>query len=91
MVVVGVVDVVFRLDSGVDADVAVTVVAGVVVVVVFLLKATVAVEELGRDEGLMGVVCRVGSRLLLSSKLDLRSNSGLAFSQEDSVTSLTSM
>ena len=69
----------------------VVVVAGVVVVVVVLLKATVAVEELGRDEGLMGVVCRVGSRLLLSSKLDLRSNSGLAFSQDDSVTSLTSM
>ena len=53
VVVVGVVDVVFRLDSGVDVDVAVTVVSGVVVVAVVLLKATIAVEELGRDEGLM--------------------------------------
>ena len=48
MVLVGVVDVVVDLDSGVDADVAVTAVAGVVV----LLKATVASEELGRDLGL---------------------------------------
>ena len=41
-----VVDIVFGLDSGVEADVAVT------TVVVLLLKATVASEELGRDLGL---------------------------------------
>ena len=80
VVVEGVVDVVFGLDSGVDADVAVS----------WLLRAMVAAEESGRVGGLLRVVCRVGSRLI-SCKLDLRSNSGLACSQDDSVTSLTSI
>ena len=70
-----VVDIVFGLDSGVEADVAVTAVAGVVV----LLNATVASEESGKVEG------------SFSCRSDLRSNSRLAFSQAGSVTSLTSM
>ena len=49
VVLVSVVDVVVELDSGVDADVAVTV---VVVGVVVLLKAMVASEESGRVKGL---------------------------------------
>lgn len=81
VVIEGVVDVVLGLDSGVDADVAVP----------WLLKARVAVEELGRVGGLsLRVVCRVVSRLI-SCNLDLSSNSGLASSQDDSVSSLTSM
>ena len=75
MVLVGVVDVVVDLDSGVDADVAVTVVVGDV----DLLKAMLGSEELGRVKGLS------------SCRSDLRSNSGLPFSQGGSVTSLTSM
>ena len=49
VVLASVVDVVVELDSGVDADVAVTV---VVVGVVVLLKAMVASEESGRVKGL---------------------------------------
>ena len=81
VVVEGVVDVVFGLDSGVDADVALS----------WLLKAAVAAEEeLGRVGELLRVVCGVGARLI-SCKLDLSSNSGLASSQDDSATPLTSM